>query len=108
MNGHKEAPPEMLWGGIIAPAAIVSLVLMNLVIRKVYWPSRGPDPIIVYTNLWPIVGIILIKLGFAGALCSWYLLSNLERTERYGPMLTLACAAVAAAGFVVFLGSVLY
>jgi hypothetical protein len=109
MNGFKDTPPSMLWGGILVPGAILSLVLFDLVTRKVYWLTEcRPEPIVivVYTRLWPIVGAILVKLGFAGALCCWFLLSNLEQTERYGPLLALGCVAMAVAGFAIFLWSV--
>lgn len=100
MNGQKDAPREMFWGGIVAPAALLALVAFNLTSHRVYWPTRYGHGV-VYTTFWPMLGIILMKLGMAGALFCWYLLSNFDRMERYAPILTQLCAAVAMAGLAI-------
>ncbi len=107
MNDNNDTPAAMLWGGILAPGALVSLVVLNLLHGKAYWPSRGPDPIAVYTGLQPVTGIILIELGAAGALCSWYLLSNLEQTQPWAWLGMTGSLIAVVGGFVLFIGNFL-
>ncbi len=92
----------MFWGGVFVPAAILVLVAINLASHRVYWLNMREGPIVAYTTFWPILGIILMKAGLAGALCCWYLLSNLKQTERYAPILKWAFGAVAGAGLAIF------
>jgi hypothetical protein len=108
VNDNDDSPAAVFWGGVVAPGALLSLILFNLVTRKAYWlNARGPDPIAVFTGLWPVTGTVLVELGFGGVLCSWYLLSNLEQTQRWAWLAMVSSVVVAASGFVAFLGSVL-
>lgn len=105
MDGRKDAPHQMFWNGIVAPAAILGLVAVNLVYHKVYWLSLSrvsTSWIVVYTTFWPMLGLILMKVGLAGWLCSWFLLSNLRQMERPAPILTGIFQAIGASGLAVF------
>ncbi len=105
MDYEKDNPREMFWAGIVAPAAILGLVVFNLTYHRVYWLCSGrfgSSSLVVYTIFWPMLGILVMKLGVAGFLCSWYLLSDLEKMERYAPILTGVSEVVAGAGLAIF------
>jgi hypothetical protein len=67
---------------VVVPAAIMVLVIVNVVIGRVYWLGQGCT-VQVFTDGWRIVGTILLKIGFALGLASWFLLANIERTMKY-------------------------
>ncbi len=82
MNGVKDQPVTVIFLGIILPAAIMVLVIVNAVTGRVYWLGQGCT-VQVFTDGWRVVGTILLKTGFALGLASWFLLANMQRTMKY-------------------------
>ena len=82
MNGVKDQPVMVVLLGVVVPAAIIVLVIVNVVIGRVYWLGQGCT-VQVFTDGWRIVGTILLKIGFALGLASWFLFGNAERTMKF-------------------------
>jgi len=104
MNGTKDSPIGMVWGGIVAPGAIGVLVLVNLIMWRVYWPAGRGHPFVfhVYHDAWRVVGTVLFKLGIAAGLVSWFTLANLARTEKAAPVALAASVTVTVLGLAIF------
>jgi hypothetical protein len=98
--------PLRVWLGEIVPTLLVLLVGINVATGRVWWPDQGayPNYFMAYTKLPMVIGAIMLKLGLAGGLFSWYLLAELDRTEHLalpGLSVSIACAGIGCVLFIV-------
>jgi hypothetical protein len=96
--------PLRVWLGEIVPTLLFLLVVINVATGRIWWPDRGPNLLTVYTKLPVVIGVIMLKLGFAGGLFSWYLLAEFDRTEHLalpGLSISIACAGLGCLLFIV-------
>ena len=108
----KDSRLKMVMVGHVIPVCILGVVLANLISGVAYLPAgRWANAVyglaISYTYGWPFAGIMITKVGFAGAIYAWYGLANIARAERWVQPLLLASVIVAGVGILVHISGVL-
>ncbi|MCB9851107.1 MAG: hypothetical protein H6817_10440 [Phycisphaerales bacterium] len=94
--------------GYLVPLLICLAVVGNCLAGRVYLPAGrfSGDMWDGLVQSWPIglrfYGVIVLKLGFAGAFFSWYGLANHNSTERYSVLCLLAAVIVSVAGLLIY------
>lgn len=103
MSDTRDSVGVMVSVGVVVPAALVALAGFNVVTGRVILWDEHRSCFAVMRGFWYVLGAVLAKVGFAGALGSWFLLANLRATERTAQVWLLASIGVAGAGVIVVL-----
>jgi hypothetical protein len=83
-SGLKDSTARAILLGAVLPAAILILVIHNLVSGQAYcFGGRGDPFIVVYTKFWFVLAASTLELGAAGVLITWYGLANVQRFESW-------------------------
>ncbi len=102
----KDSTLKMVLVGYLIPIGILAVVIGNFIIGEVAWPAGRLSGNVcdgyfqTYGDLWHFIGTIMMKLGFAGALFSWYALANHSRTERWAHVCLLSSIVIIVVGMV--------
>ena len=103
MADTKDRAGVMASLGIVLPAVFTVLAVFNVVTGSVILYDDHRSQFAVLTGFWYVVGAVLAKLGFAGALASWFLLANLRAIERTAQLWLLVSIGIAATGLLALL-----
>ncbi|MCP4593606.1 MAG: hypothetical protein GY842_22955 [bacterium] len=104
----KDSTFKMAVVGYGIPLCILAVVVANIVVGKAFTPAgRATGDVIdglvqSYAFGWQFAGVVLLKMGSAAALFSWYALANYKRTELWAPPALLASVVVMVLGLVAF------
>lgn len=101
MSGERRSGVVIFRGGIFLPLAITTLVLVNAVQGKVYFPvDRSPPYLVVSTVPMVVQSVMVMKLGLAWLAFAWNLLANIPRVDRYALINVIRSCGVILLGFV--------
>jgi len=104
MEGFKDSPASVFGMGFLVPILIIAVVICNVVNGEGYYPADNFEGqlldglIVVYDDPWRFCGTILVKLGIAGGIFSWFALANFDRTEDRAQEYLLISIVVAVVG----------
>jgi hypothetical protein len=96
---EKDSPDQIPVLGFIVPGLILVIVVVNLITGKVYVPRRFVVTfplLIAYKDSWRFWGVVLLKMGMAAGMFSWFVLANYDRLEKWylRVIIVSLCAAV--------------
>lgn len=77
----KDTPTRAFFPGVILPAALVLLVVFNLVTGQAIYPARR-KLLTVYTDTYRLAGAVLIEVAVAAGCFAWYTLANDDEREH--------------------------
>ena len=102
---EKDSPDRRYSFGFVVPGLILLIVVLNLITGKVYTPRRFvvTFPLLAaYTDAWRFWGVVLLKLGMAAGMFTWFILANYEKCERWYVPVLIGSVSVAVVGLVLY------